>query len=130
MSATTQHPMSGVESLTPPEVARLVQERGVAKANASFTTTFVLGVLAGAFIALGAMFSTVVATGSTFGYGPTKLLAGLAFSLGLILVVVAGAEAGSKLDKAESLGVPVVGLDGFRALLADGVEAALGLRVT
>lgn len=92
MSATTQHPMSGVESLTPPEVARLVQERGVAKANASFTTTFVLGVLAGAFIALGAMFSTVVATGSTFGYGPTKLLAGLAFSLGLILVVVAGAE--------------------------------------
>jgi formate transporter len=92
MSATTQHPMSGVESLTPPEVARLVQERGVAKASASFTTTFVLGVLAGAFIALGAMFSTVVAAGSTFGYGPTKLLAGLAFSLGLILVVVAGAE--------------------------------------
>ena len=45
-------------------------------------------------------------------------------------LVVAGENAGSKLDKAESLGVPVVGLDGFRALLADGVEAALGLRVT
>lgn len=86
------HPMSGVDSLTPAEVARLVEERGVAKAEAGAPTTFVLGVLAGAFIALGAVLSTVVATGSALGYGPTKLLSGLAFSLGLILVVVAGAE--------------------------------------
>jgi formate transporter len=86
------HPMTGVDSLAPAEIARLVEERGVAKANASFLTTFVLGVLAGAFIALGALLSTVVATGSTFGYGGTKLLSGVAFSLGLILVVVAGAE--------------------------------------
>ncbi len=89
---TNAHPISGVDSLAPAEIAQLVEERGVAKANASFLTTFVLGVLAGAFIALGALLSTVVATGSTFGYGGTKLLSGVAFSLGLILVVVAGAE--------------------------------------
>jgi len=89
---TNAHPMTGVDSLAPAEIARLVEERGIAKANASFLTTFVLGVLAGAFIALGALLSTVVATGSNFGYGVTKLLSGVAFSLGLILVVVAGAE--------------------------------------
>jgi formate transporter len=84
--------MSGMDAFAPAEVAALVQTRGVAKAGAPARTTFVLGVLAGAFIALGAMLSQVVATGSTLGYGPTRWLAGLAFSLGLILVVVAGAE--------------------------------------
>ena len=92
MSDTKPHPMAGVDSFTPAMVARMVAERGVVKANAPFVTTFVLGVLAGAFIGLGAVLSTVVATGSTLGYGPTKVLSGLAFSLGLILVVVAGAE--------------------------------------
>ena len=44
-------------------------------------------------------------------------------------LVVAGESAGSKLDKANSLGVPVVGLEGFRALLADGFEASLTHRM-
>jgi formate/nitrite transporter len=51
-----------------------------------------LGLLAGAFIAFGAMFYMAVITGSSLGFGPTRLLGGLAFSLGLILVVIAGAE--------------------------------------
>src|SRR5262249_16577728 len=57
-------------------------------------TTFVLAVLAGAFIALGAIFSTTVAAGTTpsWPYGVSRLLSGLAFSLGLILVAVGGAE--------------------------------------
>jgi formate/nitrite transporter len=54
---------------------------------------FVLSVLAGAFIALGAIFATTVAAGGgTLPYGVVRLLAGLVFTLGLILVVVAGAE--------------------------------------
>jgi formate transporter len=85
-------PMSGVEAYTPIEIARMVETRGVAKAGAATIPTFVLGVLAGAFIALGAVLSTIVGTGSELGVGPTRWLAGLAFSLGLILVVVAGAE--------------------------------------
>jgi formate/nitrite transporter len=84
--------MAGVDSFSPGEIALLVETRGVAKAGAPFLTTLVLGVVAGAFIALGAVLSTVVSTGSTLGDGPTRLLAGAAFSLGLILVVVAGAE--------------------------------------
>jgi formate/nitrite transporter len=51
-----------------------------------------LAVLAGAFIALGAQLATVVGVDSTLGFGPTRLLVGVAFSLGLILVVIAGAE--------------------------------------
>ena len=89
---TPQHPMAGVDSFSPGEIALLVQTRGVAKAGAPALTTLVLGVVAGAFIALGAVFSTVVSTRSSLGDGPTRLLAGAAFSLGLILVVVAGAE--------------------------------------
>ena len=96
MSAETTpphgHPMAGMDAYAPAEIARLVATRGVAKANAEFVTTFVLGVLAGAFIALGAVLSTIIATESTLGYGLTKWLAGIGFSLGLILVVVAGAE--------------------------------------
>ena len=84
--------MTAVDAFAPPTVAELVEKRGVAKATAPLGATFVLGVLAGAFIALGAVLSTVVGTGSTLGLGPTRWLAGLAFSVGLILVVVAGAE--------------------------------------
>ncbi len=54
---------------------------------------FVLAVLAGAFIALGAVFSTVALSGAgTAPWGPIRVLAGVAFSLGLVLVVVGGAE--------------------------------------
>jgi formate/nitrite transporter len=84
--------MAGVDSFSPGEIARLVETKGVVKAEATTLVTLVLGIVAGAFIALGAVLSTVVATGSTLGEGPTRLLAGVAFSLGLILVVVAGAE--------------------------------------
>jgi formate transporter len=90
--ASTDHPMTGMDAFSPAEIAALVRTRGVAKAHADVTSAFVLGVLAGAFIALGAVFATLVGTDSTFGFGMTRWLAGIAFSLGLILVVIAGAE--------------------------------------
>lgn len=64
----------------------------MAKARLDTVTMFVLAVLAGAFIALGALFFTVVVTGAEAGFGITRLIGGVAFSLGLVLVVVAGAE--------------------------------------
>jgi formate/nitrite transporter len=84
--------MTGMDAFSPAEIATLVRTKGVAKANADVISVFVLGVLAGAFIALGAVFATLVGTDSTLGFGMTRWLAGIAFSLGLILVVVAGAE--------------------------------------
>lgn len=81
-----------LDSYTPPQMARRVEAVGVTKAGLPLLPTLTLGLLAGAFIAFGGMFYTVVVTGSGLGFGPTRLLGGLAFSLGLVLVVVGGAE--------------------------------------
>ena len=80
------------DAYTPAEMARRVETVGVAKAHLPLLPLATLAVLAGAFIAFGALFFTVTVTGSAFGFGPTRLLGGVAFSLGLILVVVGGAE--------------------------------------
>jgi formate transporter len=87
-------PQSPFEAHLPPEMARAAEAAGVRKAGAAPLTTFALAVLAGAFIALGAAFSTTVVAGTSgsWPYGVTRLLAGLTFSLGLILVAVGGAE--------------------------------------
>ena len=84
--------MVGVDSYSPSEIARLVEEKGVTRAKAPVATMLALGVLAGAFIALGGVFATVIGSQSDLGFGPTRLLMGVAFSLGLVLVIVAGAE--------------------------------------
>ena len=83
-----------IDALLPPEMAVHAEEVGIRKASLDMPTTFVLAVLAGAFIALGAMFATTVMAGSAgvLPYGVVRLLTGLAFCLGLILVVVGGAE--------------------------------------
>jgi len=87
------HETTSLDALPPPEMARKAETVGVVKASLDARTTFVLAVLAGAFIAMGAVFATTVtAGGAELPYGVTRLLAGLTFSLGLILVVVAGAE--------------------------------------
>jgi formate/nitrite transporter len=81
------------DALPPPEMAKKAEQVGVAKAGLDAATTFALAVLAGAFIAVGAAFATNTLAGSSdLPYGVARLLGGLAFSLGLILVVVAGAE--------------------------------------
>jgi formate transporter FocA len=77
----------------PPQIAAKAGDIGVSKAGMSTVRTLALAVLAGAFIALGAMFATTVGAGAVdLPFGLAKLLGGIAFSLGLILVVVAGAE--------------------------------------
>ena len=83
----------GLDALPPAEVARKAEAVGELKAAMEPANVFVLAVLAGAFIAMGAIFATTVMSGGAdTAYGVIRLLGGLAFSLGLILVVVAGAE--------------------------------------
>lgn len=95
-----------IDSLLPAEMAAKAESIGVRKAQMPAFTMFMLAILAGAFISLGSIFATTVAAGgiSVSGadgvlaystglpYGITRLLAGLVFCLGLILVVVGGAE--------------------------------------
>lgn len=80
------------DAYSPREIARKVEGMGVAKAHLNTITLLILAILAGAFISLGAIFFTVVVTDSSLGFGITRLLGGLSFSLGLILVVIGGAE--------------------------------------
>lgn len=80
------------DAYKPAHMAEIAETVGVAKATAPAGRLLALAILAGAFIALGGLFYMVTVTDSALGYGPTRLIGGLAFSLGLILVVIAGAE--------------------------------------
>ena len=82
-----------IDALLPVDMALACEAAGAGKAGRDAITLLVLGVLAGAFIAMGAIFMTVVLTGAgDMHWGVARLLAGLVFSLGLILVIVGGAE--------------------------------------
>lgn len=86
---------NGFDALVPPEMAVRAEYIGVTKAGTPPAVTFLLAVLAGGFIAMGAVFSTTVTTGAAAAgvpFGLVRLAAGLAFCLGLILVVAGGAE--------------------------------------
>ena len=85
-------PTLDLDAYTPERITERVEAAGVSKAELEFVSTLVLAILAGAFIAFGAMLYTLIVTGSDLGFGPTRLLGGIGFSLGLILVVIAGAE--------------------------------------
>jgi formate/nitrite transporter len=96
MDQTTATPVSLLDAYAPAQIAMRVREVGVTKATMPVLTMFVLATLAGAFVALGALFFTITMTTSTIGqppaFGLMRLAGGIAFSLGLILVVVGGAE--------------------------------------
>jgi len=83
-----------IDALMPPQMADRAEAIGIKKANTDFWTMLTLAVLAGAFIGAGAMFATVVTADAAgkLTYGVTRLLGGIVFSVGLIMVVVAGAE--------------------------------------
>lgn len=96
MDTTTSTQSSQLDAYAPAQIAMRVREVGETKAAMPVLTMFALAVLAGAFISLGALFFTVTVTAGTIGqpaaFGLTRLAGGITFSLGLILVVVGGAE--------------------------------------
>ena len=83
-----------IDALVPSEIARGAELVGAQKVRLDFWSLIVLAILAGAFIALGAMFATTVLAGANgiLPFGVSKLLAGAVFCLGLILVVLGGGE--------------------------------------
>ncbi len=80
------------DAYAPAEIAARVNDFCVVKARLPWLTLALLGVLAGAFIGLGALMFSLVASDASLGFAASRLLGGLGFSLGLILVIVAGAE--------------------------------------
>lgn len=82
----------GSDAFSPREIAEKVENIGVVKARLPLLPMIMLGILAGVFIGLGAMYYVIVVSDTSLGFGVSRLLGGLAFSLGLIMVVIAGAE--------------------------------------
>ena len=82
----------GFDAFSPKEIAERVETVGVTKARLPLLSMLILGILAGAFIGLGALYFVVVRSDASLGYALKQVLGGMAFALGLILVVVAGAE--------------------------------------
>jgi formate/nitrite transporter len=106
LSAANPPQLVTFEAILPATMAMRAEEAGVKRISTDALTSLVLSILAGAFIAFGAVFATTVGAGTiaitpvkegvvysaSLPYGVTRLLAGTAFSLGLILVIVGGAE--------------------------------------
>jgi formate transporter len=103
---STEPPIVSIDAFLPAAMAAKAEDIGVKKANLNVLSMFALAILAGAFIGIGAIFATTVSAGSMaistsagdaafktgLPYGFTRFLTGLAFTVGLILVVVGGAE--------------------------------------
>lgn len=85
-------PGAGFDAYSPREIAERVESVCVAKAATPLLSLVMLGMLAGAFIGLGSLFCVIVVSDSSLGFAASRLLGGAVFSLGLLLVVVAGAE--------------------------------------
>jgi formate/nitrite transporter len=84
--------ISGLDAYTPKEIAARLTAVGATKARLPLLSMVTLGVLAGGFIGLGALYSTLVASDQAISFAVGRILGGVVFSLGLVLVVVAGAE--------------------------------------
>ncbi|MDA0147217.1 formate transporter FocA [Vibrio sp. LaRot3] len=81
------------DSLLPPQMAERAAEIGLGKATKDPVKSFLLAISAGIHIGIAFIFYTTVTTGtSEMAWGMTRLIGGIAFSLGLILVVVTGGE--------------------------------------
>jgi formate transporter len=80
------------DDYAPADIAKKVEVAGIKKANLPFWSLVLLSILAGSFISMGCIFYILVTFDSTLPSGITRLIGGLVFCIGLILVVVAGAE--------------------------------------
>lgn len=82
----------GFDAFSPAQIAEKIEQVGVSKARLPLLQMVLLGMLAGAFIALGALYFVLVVSDESLGFAASRVLGGVVFSLGLLLVVVAGAE--------------------------------------
>lgn len=80
------------DAIMPASMAVRAEQSGISRAATDPVTIFVLSILAGAFISFGAVFATTVTAGTGLSYGVGRLLTGLVFSAGLVMVIIAGAE--------------------------------------
>jgi formate/nitrite transporter len=87
-----QPPIFNLQAYSPAEIKEAVEKVGVKKANFPFLVSFMLAVVAGGGIGFGALYYTIVASDPTLSFATARVVGGLVFSLGLMLVLIGGAE--------------------------------------
>lgn len=92
MAEAPKTELLGLDCYSPQQIQANVEKLGVKKATMPFLSSFMLAVVAGGSIGLGAMYFMVILADPTLTYAAQRMVGGIAFSLGLLLVMVAGAE--------------------------------------
>src|SRR6187200_541511 len=87
-----QPPIFNLNAYSPAEIKEAVEKVGVKKTNLPFLASFMLAVIAGGSIGLGALYYTIIVSDAELSFAAARVLGGLAFSLGLVIVLVGGAE--------------------------------------
>ncbi|NEG97078.1 formate transporter FocA [Bifidobacterium sp. SMB2] len=85
-------PQVNINALTPAETEETVEKAGIGKTQLSGGKAFVSAMFAGAFIGFGALFFLIVTSDPAMTWGPKRFVGGLAFCMGLVLVLCCGAE--------------------------------------
>ena len=88
----SQPPIFNLQAYSPAEIKEAIEKVGVKKANLPFLSSFMLAIVAGGSIGFGALYYTIVASDAELSFATVRVGGGLAFSLGLALVLVGGAE--------------------------------------
>src|SRR5258705_7903908 len=87
-----QPPIFNLNAYSPAEIKEAVEKVGVKKTRLPLLASFMLAMVAGGSVGLGALYYTIVASDEAMSFAAVRLLGGLTFSLGLVLVIVGGAE--------------------------------------
>jgi formate/nitrite transporter len=81
-----------LNAYSPAEIKEAVEKVGVKKTNLPFLASLMLAVIAGGSIGLGALYYTIIVSDPGLSFAAARVMGGLAFSLGLVIVLVGGAE--------------------------------------
>lgn len=87
-----QPPIFNLQAYSPAEIKEAVEKVGVKKANLPFLASFMLAIVAGGGVGFGALYYTIVASDATLSFATVRVVGGFVFTLGLVLVLVGGAE--------------------------------------
>jgi formate/nitrite transporter len=85
-------PIFNLQAYSPAEIKEAIEKVGVKKANLPFLASFMLAIVAGGGVGFGALYYSIVASDPELGFATTRVVGGLVFTLGLVLVLVGGAE--------------------------------------
>lgn len=91
-ASSPQPPIFNLNAYSPAEIKEAVEKVGVKKANLPFLVSLLLAVIAGASIGLGALYYNVIVSDANLSFAMARAMGGLAFSLGLVIILIGGAE--------------------------------------